>query len=132
MDFVSLDGNNLKLSLPDVSTWVWWNWVLLGVICNAAYGFVTHLVTLPAIHRYQKEHAKGLNKAKELSDLQVFATLLLRLTIQGPFRVIMLTVGVAWWFLLFISTFKIRVVNEPLGMGWKWYFTPSELANELS
>lgn len=112
---ITIDGNHIKLDLSDLATWTTWNWIWFGVICNAIYGYVTHLVSLPAMRKYG------------ISNVMLVGSLMCRMTLQLPFRCLALVLGVIETILCFIAGFKLRLNNPRIKTAWRWHFAPEDL-----
>lgn len=111
MDF---EGNAITFSLPQLS----WEMITVWniVIANAVYGFLTHMVSLPGIRRYNATHDT------KVSDRALFVLFLTRMTIQLPYRIINFVMGV----IVVICTWNFK--NEALLEGWHWHANSVEVA----
>lgn len=140
MDFS--DGG-LTITIPSIN-WDVFRWYHVFYI-SAIYGFLTHMKSLPAIHRFNKKlierlradpespgwsHRHNITEPKQLmlTAPKLFVTLFMRIILGLPWRVIATIAGTCWIFLSLISTGIPSIRNEALKEAWSWYESPEELA----
>ncbi|MHA2279605.1 MAG: hypothetical protein ACXAC5_01755 [Promethearchaeota archaeon] len=113
------------------------------LVVNAVYGYLTHLHSLPGIRRHNKrvlekwhslkpgakDHCmKTIPKEeKGLGNEDLVQTLLYRLFLSLPIRIISFALGIIGVVLIFAATLRLRS-NEPLCWGWMWHLPPERLA----
>lgn len=124
-----VNGNNLQITLPDFSTFFaiaktvpWHYWMIL----NAAYGYLTHLKSLPGYYKYKKEHT-DMKPTFPLEWLFIA-----RLIGSLPLRVIFATAGLVWSVVSLVSTGNPRLKNELLVDGWHWHQPPQNFFEDKS
>jgi hypothetical protein len=92
MDLMNFDGTNLTLNLPDVTAWGQAEWIKFAITFNVIYGLITHLVSIPAVRRYNKlvdESGASLNSRRrwKISDGEMIGLLRGRVRgVWGKFR----------------------------------------------
>lgn len=139
-ELISFDGNNLRLTLPDVSTWATIDWVILFGVIGAVYGIVTHLASLRGVRKHNRTagacdiadaHAQCNEGHKQITNGMLIAALFGRVTLQLWWRFCLLAIGLIGLPILSIATFKIRLWNTALSKACKWYMKPAELWETL-
>ncbi len=118
------ENGSLTVTLPELSAFQWYHafWI------TGIYGFVTHMKSLPAIHRYNKKH----DGRWVLCSAELFIILLGRLTIALPLRILIGVAGVVWIFFSFVSTGVPAIKNDALKRAWQWHSKPNQLVDLFS
>lgn len=123
--FISFDGSNVLLTLPDFAKWfegwTFSNWLLAYMVVGAVYGLITHFASLPAIRRYNKTAAKK----KTLDADDVVFLCLARLLIQLTSRIIALILGVIGVPIACLAFGKFRLSNPFLKYAYTWFDCPA-------
>lgn len=109
----------ITVTLPE------FHWYYLLVL-NAAYGFLTHMVSLPAIKRYNRSA-----RDRKLTQSMLAFTLFSRMTFQLPMRIVFLPIGLLFAVIGSVASWEIKT-NGLLTFMWKWYESPEELYREFS
>ncbi len=134
------DNGNLIVTMPDLSTipvqWI----VISGLGISFVYGFVTHFVSLPAIHEWNREakrRGKGDLKGapyrneRGIGDAGLFGMLMYRLFLNLIVRIVSMAVGSVVAFGVLISSGKFHS-NSLLSWGWHWHTTPAQAAEKAN
>lgn len=124
------DGR-VTVNVPSVTElWQMFSWYHIFFV-TGIYGFVTHMKSLPAIHRFNRElSVSKRDDGYELSTIKLFFILLFRSTIILPFRLVCFAAAVAWVGISFLSTGIPSIRNDAMKVAWAWHMTSTELAEE--
>lgn len=124
------DGG-VTVNVPSVAElWQMFSWYHIFVV-TGIYGFVTHMKSLPAIHRFNRElSASKRADGYELSTMKLFLILLFRSTFILPARLVGFAAGIAWIAVSFVSTGIPHVRSEVMKVAWRWHLTPEKLSGD--
>lgn len=121
-----LTENGLVINLPELS-WSMIKWWYPLVVCGV-YGLVTHSVSLPGIHRYNKSEN---DPRLVINRFDLLLLMIARISSALIGRLGFLIVGLVYIPIELISTGKVHL-NAPLRYAWHWYKSPSEILKSFS